>query len=175
MMKELLLLRHGKSDWRKWVDDFERPLKKRGKRGAQLIGRWLLDNQRVPELVLSSPAARAKTTAEHCCKVTGVDDASIWFDDQLYLADQDCLFRVLRTLPEKYQRVMMVGHNPGLEELLSALVTPAPKIPADGKLLPTATLACIQLPEAWSRVETGCGTLEQLVRARSLETVWQVV
>jgi len=75
MSRELLLLRHGKSDWNSGVTDFRRPLKDRGKRGAQRMGTWLWQQDLRPDLILSSPAERALTTAHKCCKSMGQGEA----------------------------------------------------------------------------------------------------
>ncbi|HBJ28222.1 histidine phosphatase family protein, partial [Cobetia sp.] len=72
MRRELLLMRHGKSDWSVAADDFHRPLKERGKRGAQRMGAWLAQEALVPDAILSSPALRARATAEKCVKSMGL-------------------------------------------------------------------------------------------------------
>ena len=141
--RELLILRHGKSDWDKTVDDYHRPLKNRGKRGAQRIGIWLAQNNLVPDTVISSPAERAKVTAEKACKAMGFVKKDISFEKRVYLAEVNDLLAVLANCPPSSKRVMLVGHNPGLEELLLYLCGPIP-IPDDGKLLPTATLARLE-------------------------------
>lgn len=156
------------------MDDFDRPLKKRGKRGACLIGGWLRDHQCVPDLVLSSPAERARATARKCCKSAGLDVDQIWWDDRLYMADAQTILNVLSTVPESQQRVMVVGHNPGLETLLLELLSVPPNVPSDGKLLPTATLVCLHLNDAWGNIQSHSATLQRVVRARHLEPEWQI-
>ena len=84
MSRELLLLRHGKSDWDTDTDDFNRPLKDRGKRGAQRIGVWLLKHKLIPDLVIASPAERALITAEKCCKAMGIPASNIEQDKRIY-------------------------------------------------------------------------------------------
>jgi phosphohistidine phosphatase len=168
MPRELLLLRHGKSDWKADADDFHRPLKDRGKRGAQRIGVWLLQQALIPDLVIASPAERALVTAEKCCKVMGIPASRIQPDDRVYLADPERLMEVLADCPAEARRVLLVGHNPGLEMLLEHLADQPPSIPPDGKLLPTATLARLQVSGSWQSLDRGQARLTQVLRASSL-------
>ena len=168
MARELLLLRHGKSDWSTDTDDFNRPLKDRGKRGAQRIGVWLLKHKLIPDLVIASPAERALNTAEKCCKAMGVTASQIEQDKRIYQADPEQLLEVLANCPPEAQRVMLVGHNPGFEDLLLHLADPTPKIPGDGKLMPTATIAQLSMPDDWKSLKQGAAKLLQLMRGSDL-------
>ncbi len=171
MVRELFLLRHGKSDWRLNVADFDRPLKKRGKLGAQRIGAWLHGQQIVPDLIISSPAERAINTAEKCCKAAGLTAGDVAVDRRLYLANSRTLLAVLAEVAELHQdkrRVMLVGHNPGLEALLIHLSRDRLKMPADGKLMPTATIARLRMPDDWSVLKKGSAQVMALVRASTL-------
>ena len=168
MSRELLLLRHGKSDWSVNVEDFDRPLKDRGKRGAQQIGVWLAKNRLQPDLVISSPAERAINTAEKAIKAMGASAHGIVRDQRIYEAAVGSLLRVLASVPEGVGRVMLVGHNPGFEGLLAYLAGDGLTIPPDGKLMPTAALARIAMPDRWNDLERGCGELLSLVRAKDL-------
>jgi len=168
MTRQLLLLRHGKSDWDAGTDDFHRPLKSRGKRGAQRIGIWLAQEQLIPDLVISSTAERAMATAQKCCKAMGIYVKQIEKDKRIYLASPEELLQVLADCPADAQRVMLVGHNPGLEELLYYLADKSIKTPEDGKLMPTATVAQLQMPANWSSLKKGQAKLLQIVRAKSL-------
>jgi len=168
MTRELLLLRHGKSDWNIDTDDYHRPLKDRGKRAAQRIGVWLQQQGLIPDWVLASPAERALVTAQKCCKAMGMGAKQIQRDKRIYQADPEALLAVLADCPPEVHRVMLVGHNPGLELLLEQLVAEPLEIPADGKLMPTATLARLMLPDDWSALHDGQARLLQLTRAASL-------
>ena len=165
--RELLILRHGKSDWDKTVDDYHRPLKNRGKRGAQRIGIWLAQNNLVPDAVISSPAERAKITAEKVCKAMGFVKKDICFEKSVYLAGVNDLLAVLGHCSSNSKRVMLVGHNPGLEELLLYLCGPITVL-EDGKLLPTATLARLEMPADWSKLGAGQAKLLSITRASTL-------
>ena len=149
MNKELLLLRHGKSDWNMDTTDFDRPLNKRGKRNAQRIGEWLNEQKLVPDLIISSPAIRALTTAEIVCEAMEIPVHSIKTETCIYEASLSDLRQLLLHIPDSIQRLLLVGHNPGFESLLSYLA-PNIAIPKDGKLMPTATLAYLQLGSQWS-------------------------
>ena len=168
MARELLILRHGKSDWDMNTDDFNRPLKDRGKRGAQRMATWLLRQGLVPDYVLASPAERAIETARKACKAMGLAAKDVHTDRAIYLASEDALLAVLATVPTTAKRVMLVGHNPGLEDLLLHLGGRAVTIPADGKLLPTATLAHLAMPDQWGELPEGCAELKNLMRPAAL-------
>ena len=168
MSRTLILLRHGKSDWSTDVDDFDRPLKKRGKNASRQVGEWLSTNKRSPDFVITSPAERAVKTAELACEVMGIETKKIYSGKHIYLATPEELLHVLKDCPEQAQCVMLVGHNPGLEELLYYLVNGALTIPEDGKLMPTATLAILEMPDTWTNLHSGAGNLEFLIRPREL-------
>lgn len=166
--RELLILRHGKSDWKTGAADFDRPLKDRGKRAAQRIGVWLWQQELRPDRVSSSPAERAITTAHKCCKSMDVPVSTIVEDPRIYEADLASLLRVLEDVPVEASRVMLVGHNPGLEELLLYLAGSSVTVAEDGKLLPTATLAHLDMPASWSGLQAGCARLQRILRPREL-------
>jgi len=168
MTRELLLLRHGKSDWNTGVDDFDRPLIDRGKRGAQRIGAWLAQQKLVPDVIVTSPAERALVTAQKACKSMGEGDQGIRMDKRIYAADLDALTEVLADCPPDASRVMLVGHNPGLEELIVWLASETVAVPIDGKLLPTATLARLQMPDDWRELVEGCARLLSITRSATL-------
>jgi len=167
-VRELLLLRHGKSDWNTDKNDFHRPLQDRGKRGAQRIGVWLATNAMTPDYVISSPAERALVTAEKCCKAMGQGSDNIVQQQKIYLADVDDLLEVLRQIPTEASRVLLVGHNPGLEELLLSLTGGDVELAEDGKLLPTATLAILEIEESWSDLKQSSARLLKVIRPRAL-------
>lgn len=167
MSRTLLLLRHGKSDWSDATDDFNRPLKKRGKKAAVRIGQWLREQKLVPELIVSSPAVRALSTAEKVCEALGFAGDTIVRDKSLYEADLEALKTVLSGCPAEANKVLVVGHNPDLETLLNYLVADI-EVPEDGKLLATATLAVLTMPDDWTRLERHGARLVSLTRASEL-------
>lgn len=161
-MKELLILRHAKSSWdTAAVDDFERPLAPRGEKEAPRMGAYLAAIDFLPDLIVSSPARRASQTAQKVAKAAGFK-GDIAFEPRIYLADADTLLEVVHTLPETAGRVLLVGHNPGFEELVAALCGGAVR-------LATAALASIELPAAtaWLDVERESGVLLWLVTPKT--------
>ena len=137
-MKTLLILRHGKAAWKgEGVDDHDRPLKKRGQLDAERVGHWLLQEQLLPEKILSSTARRARETAGHVAEVCGLQSA-IELRPELYLAPPVTYWENLERLDDELQRVMVVGHNPGLEDLVRSLAGSA-------EHFPTAALAQFEL------------------------------
>jgi phosphohistidine phosphatase len=170
MPRELLILRHAKSDWDSAAgSDFERPLAKRGKKDAPRVGEWLYREGVIPELVLSSPAQRARDTALKVCKCLDVSKKDIIWAGDIYEAELRTLLAVLARVPADAQVVLLVGHNPGLEELLRHLAGSDVDEPEDGKLLPTATLARLEMPDDWTQLASGSASLIGLVRPRQLK------
>jgi phosphohistidine phosphatase len=165
--KELIILRHGKSDWSVDCDDFYRPLIERGKRGAEQIGVWMQQQNLIPDFILSSPAVRAIETAKRCTRAMGLGDKHIHQDLKIYEANFATLKAIVNDCPAQVQRVMIVGHNPGLEHLLEDLVSLPFSESEDGKILPTATLAHLILAEHWSQTHSGCATLKTIISASS--------
>ncbi len=167
-MRELLILRHGKSDWSTSLGDFQRPLKKRGRKNAKQIGEWLLRKELVPEHVISSPAARALETAGLACTGMGVPESKVQEEPVVYGADELELLQVIRAAPKSAHRVLLVGHNPGMEDLVLLLAAGAVTWPEDGKLMPTAALARFRVSGAWAELSPGGVEFIEIVRARGL-------
>jgi phosphohistidine phosphatase len=166
--RQLIVLRHAKSDWdSETLMDFDRPLAKRGAKDAPRMGKWLHEQGLIPDHVLSSPAERAKQTTLRVCAALGIAEADIHWDAQLYAASRETLCRALADCPPTAGRVLLVGHNPGLEELLIYLCGTVPLAP-DGKLLPTASAAQLMMPEDWTRLAPGSAHLIGITRPRSL-------
>ncbi|MFG6178608.1 NUDIX domain-containing protein [Halomonas sp. THAF12] len=168
MPRELALLRHGKSDWSVPVGDLERPLKKRGKLGAQRMGAWLAEQGWVAQRILTSPAERALATAEKCAKAMGLTRDVVTVEPSLYEAGPEALAAVVRRCPEDISRLMVVGHNPGLEAFLDWLLPASPAVPDDGKVLPTAAMARLLLDDDWAALDAGGARLVEIRRVRAL-------
>jgi len=168
MSRQLLLLRHGKSDWGVDADDFNRPLKKRGKRGAQKLGVWLQQQNLLPDYIISSPAKRAFNTAKKIVKAMDLSKPQIHLDKRIYAATIADLKQVLADCPHKAQRILLIGHNPGLEEILLYLQGSPINIPDDGKVLATATLAVLNMPDNWRGLNKGSGKMVAIIRASAL-------
>lgn len=118
--RTLILLRHAKSDWSASVPDFDRPLAERGRAQAPRAGRWLANNAGPIDLAIVSPAQRARETWD-LVSAQLAPAPPAHFDDRVYAASADELLEVLRDVPDDVRRVVLVGHNPGLEQLASLL------------------------------------------------------
>ena len=170
MPRDLLILRHAKSDWGTSASsDFDRPLAKRGKKDAPRVGAWLYREGMVPDAVISSPAERARETTIKVCKSMDLKEKKVVWDDRIYAAGLSELLQVLTRCPADASTVMLVGHNPGLEDLLEFLAGDDLEVPLDGKLLPTAALARLEMPDDWSALRAGCAHLISINRPRNLD------
>ena len=161
-MRTFLVLRHGKSSWPSGVEDHDRPLKGRGKRAARRIGQEIRERGLVPDLIVSSTAQRARSTAGRVAEAAGYDGGIVKSGD-LYLSSVE---RQLATVAElagdDHRRVMVVGHNPTSEELVEHLT-------GEKVRLTTANLACIDLDiESWHELGAAHGTLRFVLRPREL-------
>jgi phosphohistidine phosphatase len=122
VMKFLTLLRHAKSSWKDpKMDDFDRPLNGRGKRDAPLMGNRLVSYGDIPEMIISSPAERARKTAELVAAALQYHPSAIRFEPCIYEADAETLIELVSQLDDNWKNVMLVGHNPGLTELANLL------------------------------------------------------
>ena len=138
-MRTLLILRHAKSSWKETgLTDHDRSLNKRGRRDAPRIGELLREQELVPDMILSSSTKRAKRTAEIVAEESGFS-GEIMFSRELYAAWPESYIDALSIQPDQYGCVMVVGHNPGLEELLLVLA-------GEAERMPTAALAQVTLP-----------------------------
>jgi len=172
-LRILGLFRHAKSDWNDAVArDFDRPLNARGRKGAAAIGRHIGEHGICWDRVLASPAVRVTQTIEIAAKAAGKAPPVNW-DRRIYLAGSAILLDILRELEDNPVSVLMVGHNPGLEDLIFDLV------PDDGsnplrdiveEKFPTAAYAVLELDiEDWGELEEGAARLVHLVRPRDLD------
>lgn len=168
MRHELLLMRHGKSDGTVATDDFHRPLKERGKRGAQRMGAWLAQQDLVPQVIMSSPALRARATAEKCVKSMGLGVDVIELKPALYCEDEKPLLKTLRACPDSVTRLMVVCHNPALEDAVVWLTGKRPRPPKATKLVPTAAVVRLSFEGSWDSLRSGQMQLELIQRVRSL-------
>lgn len=147
-MLKLILLRHGKSSWDDArLDDFDRPLSPRGLRNVPEMGRRLARRGPAPDLIVSSTAVRALTTARGVAREIGYREDRIREAPELYLASPDEILRVIRAAPAGVATLMVVGHNPGMTELANRL--------DDIRLdhMPTAAMLCVEFAAGnWSDI-----------------------
>ncbi len=163
-MKTLLVLRHAKSSWSDTrLDDHERPLNARGERDGPRMGELIRSHRLTPDVIISSDATRARSTAEAAAEAAGYT-GKILLENLLYGAGAADIIAVLRTVSEAGASiVLIVGHNPGLEQLVTELT-------GEDEDLPTAALAQILLPiERWRDLDVSTrGTLQGLWRPKDL-------
>jgi len=146
-MKSVLILRHAKSSWKHPdVNDHDRPLNKRGKHDAPRMGELLQDEHLVPDFIISSTAKRARSTAKVLAKAAGYK-GDITLNQSLYAASPTAYIDVLNDLSNEYARVLMVGHNPGLEQLVKMLT-------GEEHAIHTCSLAHVQLRvNSWTEID----------------------
>jgi phosphohistidine phosphatase len=167
-MRLVYLLRHAKSSWGTDAPDHDRPLAKRGRRGATAIGRYLRDEGIEPELVLCSTARRARETLERIEPALGTPAVRV--ERALYGASHEALLERLHSVPESTRSVMVIGHNPGLQWLAIELAEPSAERREIQAKYPTAALVGLAFPGAsWERIEPGTGRVVVFVRPRDLE------
>lgn len=162
-MKTLLIFRHAKSDWNDpSLPDKERPLNPRGKQDAPKMGRLLRKQGLLPDIVLCSNAKRARRTLELASDAAAYRGETLYLDS-LYAAPPQAYLKALAKLGERHDLVMVVGHNPGLEELLALLT-------GETQALPTAAIAQVELPiKSWEELGKGePGRLVELWKPKGL-------
>lgn len=161
-MKTLFLLRHAKSSWKDaGQPDFERPLNERGKQAASVIGKFMRKQKLNPDIILCSPAKRAKQTVERVSEAASFT-APLQYDERIYEASVATLCALVSQIDESAESALLVGHNPGLEGLLESLT-------GEVRRMPTAALAHITLNvERWAEVREQSGELVRLVKAKDL-------
>ena len=133
-MKKIYIIRHAKSSWKDLnLDDFERPLNKRGQNDAPFMAKTLKKKGVKPDIIISSPALRAKTTAQIIAQEVGFKK-SILYIEKIYEAEVEDLYDVVRNIDEKYKTVFIIGHNPGLNMFVESLIGFHENIPTCGIL-----------------------------------------
>lgn len=173
-MKTLTLLRHAKSSWDDPVSrDFDRPLNGKGQRAALAVGRYLRSEGITFDHVVASPAMRIVETVEQIEAGYGSDLAPLW-DKRIYLASAGSLLDVVHELPAQAQTALLIGHNPGLEDLILTLIPDrAGDVLRDSveEKFPTAAIAEMTFDVAdWAAIRADGGTLVRFIRPRDLDS-----
>jgi phosphohistidine phosphatase len=158
-MKNLFLVRHGKSDWSvSGQKDFDRELNGRGRSDAPKMGRKLYEMEARPDIIISSPAARARLTAELVCEQLKSDPEKILYNEDIYEASVRTLLGVINGIEDKYSRVMIFGHNPGFTFLAEYLTK------KEIGNIPTCGVVNIEFDLAsWKEVSGGNGELKAFI------------
>ncbi|WP_423146346.1 SixA phosphatase family protein [Rubrolithibacter danxiaensis] len=154
-MKQLLLIRHAKSDWAdSSLKDFDRPLNKRGKENAPEMANRLLQKSLIPQCIITSPALRAKSTAHFFADTFGFSKDLLQEDKRIYEASPSTLLDIVNHFDNQYNFIALIGHNPGLTQLLITLSN------SDIYNIPTCGMALIEFPfDNWNLLSAGTGDL----------------
>jgi phosphohistidine phosphatase len=170
-MRRLMLLRHAKSDWSEAGQaDIDRVLSARGRSAAPRVGEYMAGQALVPDLALVSSAQRTRETWELVSGAYKKPPEST-IEPRVYDASADKLLKLIRETKGDIHALLVVGHNPAMEELADSLVTMGDPVSRDAmdEKFPTAALAVIDFPtDSWSEVAQGTGRLDRFVTPRSL-------
>lgn len=161
-MKQILLMRHAKSDWdHPGLKDYDRPLSKRGMNDAPVMGGYLQKIEHKPDLLISSPATRARQTTELVAKDAGLNEGQISWNKDMYYGGVTDYIQAIQGASEEVSRLMLVGHNPLMEHTVSLLAG------SDQELLvrmPTAALVCLDVHALkWSAIKPGHCTFKWMM------------
>lgn len=168
--KILLVMRHAKSDWDSAATrDFDRPLSRRGRRDAPRMGRWLQQQGYRPDRLICSPALRTRQTAAEIVDLVNYHHDDIIYEPMVYEASLTDLLAALRKHADDADTLMLLGHNPGLDELVIHLADRPPPRSETGKFMTTAAVAVLRVigPE-WSFDQSGTELIE-IMRPRMLK------
>ncbi|MFF6780712.1 histidine phosphatase family protein [Streptomyces sp. NPDC012510] len=171
-LRRLVVLRHAKSAWPMGVPDHERPLAPRGRRDAPAAGRALLEADCLPDLAVCSTAVRARHTWELAAAQWGTPP-SVRYDRRAYAADVPKLLRVVREAPDEVRTLLLIGHNPGLEELVLDLAGDALDDALDDvrTKFPTSAIAFLSWRgETWASLAPGTALLTDMIVPRGKKT-----
>lgn len=165
----LLLLRHAKSDWRAETDiDFERPLTERGKSDVGKVARWMKAHKLFPDRIVSSPAIRTRATADIVTAVLDLPTDLIRWENDIYEATLEKLLTVINRHARGSRCLLLIGHNPGLDNLVTYLASAEPDRTASGKLMTTSALAIFDNVECVGMPVRHSLQLRQLVRPKQI-------
>lgn len=166
-MRRLYLLRHAKSSWDDpSMADEDRPLAPRGRRAAEVIALHLRQNGIAPELVMCSPSRRTRQTLELIAAALGDADAQL--EPQVYGASATALLDVLHEVRDHVESVMLIGHNPGIQDLALTLARASSEVARVRKKFPTAALATLELDASWRELGPESAELVAYVKPKEL-------
>ncbi len=167
-MFELMLMRHAKSDWHSHTSDSDRSLNGRGCRDAVRMGSHLKQMELVPDRMIVSAARRTQETAELLLNNLPVPEERIVIDKELYLADRETLCEIIELYAVDNQRLLILAHNPGMDDLVGYLASEPPSLSASGKLMTTCAVACFHMDSLDALKKQGRGELQSLIRPKEM-------
>ena len=163
-----MLMRHAKSDWNSHAADMDRPLSDRGDRDAIRMGAYLNQMSLVPEKMVVSAARRTQETAKLLLNNLSVAEKNIIVDKQLYLANRETLCEIIELYATDQQRLLILAHNPGMDDLVSYLASTPPSLSVSGKLMATCTVACFRIDSFNTLKKPGLAELQYLFRPKEI-------
>ena len=167
-MFELMLMRHAKSDWHSHTADIDRPLNSRGAQDAALMGRYLKQKNLVPDKVVISPSQRTRQTASLLLEGLPVDEQQVIVDKELYLAGTETMREIIELYAADNQCLLILAHNPGMDEMVSYLASSFPSLTSNGKLMTTCAVACFQVASLDALRKPGGAELRHLLRPKEI-------
>lgn len=171
-MFELMLMRHAKSDWSAYTADIDRPLNSRGRRDADLMGAHLSSHKLIPDRLVVSAAQRTRETASLILQHLPVLKDNVIIDKELYLADRGTICELIelyaRASSRSGQRLMLLAHNPGMDDVVRYLSSRMPPLSDNGKLMTTCAVARFRLDAPESVNKPGQGELIDLLRPKEI-------
>lgn len=163
-----MLMRHAKSDWHSHTTDIVRPLNARGAEDAIRMGAYLAEQGLRPDKMVVSSAWRAQETARLLLTNLPVAEKDIIVDKELYLADRETLCENIEAYASENRRLLLLAHNPGMDELVSYLASMPPPLTDSGKLMTTCAVACFHMDSVAALKKAGQSDLQQLIRAKEI-------
>lgn len=167
---KLFIMRHAKSDWSTpSMSDYDRPLNKRGRKNAKRMGQWMRENIQIPQVIVSSSAIRAKQTTELLlAELAKKKPERVLYEDDLYLASADKLIEYIQLYKSGLNSLMLVAHNPGLDQLVYHLSSQSIKADLNGKTVTTANLVIFEYPDSKFDPISDKGKLIQFIKPKEL-------
>ena len=168
MTFQLYIMRHAKSDWSgPGTSDFDRPINKRGEKNAIRLGQWMLENNRLPQRIISSAAVRAKQTTELVTnQFSSIEPEKLIYEKALYLAEPDTLIEFIQLYKNEVGSLMLVAHNPGLEQLVHFMTSGSG---AEYRSMTTANLVILEYPDNNFDPEIDKGKLLEFIKPKELD------
>ena len=167
---QLIIMRHAKSDWSEAnTSDFDRPLTARGRKAAKQMGKWLKQKQHGIDRIVCSPALRAKQTCQLVAEQLDMPQDNVLLETRIYDASLSDLIAVIKQYSEGIHTLLLIGHNPGLDQLLCYLSQDPPPVNSTGKLLTTAAIAILDYGNNTGiTAKPRCACLQCLIRPNEL-------
>lgn len=169
-MKQILLMRHAKSSWEEGsLKDFDRPLAKRGQEDAPMMGKFIREIEHKPGIVISSPAQRAQETTRLVVESAKMDKDKISWSEELYFGSVKDYIAAIQAAPDKFDRILLVGHNPLMENTVGILSGAEYKTAVR---MPTAALVCLEsFAESWETITPGTCQIKWMMIPKVLKKI----